>query len=1086
MTNQIIKSAKKLNVESKIRGIQSIIQRTILSSQRYKLYDILGANELNICVSTLNNIFEESNNILDEIKNKTINDDILSTRVAYIEQELVTIIKNFGTESIKDLIYIILGSDYIINQFNTDELINKFDIINQCSHPINFKSMLWKNETDDIKKKQLHKNRIIEDYMITEQANNLECFDLARTSKSFQTKVYGIKICLHDHKLKKTYIIACIVDDILLTCLNYPFVTNRMKLLNEEKPSEPDFNSEHWSRFVDSLTLKELLVYDNSELYTKFQGTINQLSLIKQKTISQVVKEFLNNELYGQRTTLIQLLIKSNENEYQYLAYLLYDLLSNENNGNIDTLEQTLLYDSLPWNIKKYFRNAMKQTIQYTNNLYNFDNNKIPLEQQICLLKANDNVKEKAVLKLKEIKAKSEDSGTKARQYLDGLLKIPFSIVREEYILTIIDEIQNMFNNVCAKIKSNPEYETLIDIENKERYTNIELVDYIKKIEEVYVSKVISNSISKLLLNIQALKKEQIINIIQTINQLIKVNSLNYLKINHSSKKLSELKNNICDFINSQANNNNIINVIYNSYSTIIDCSNHIEYTSTLTNDLALIQKHISHVTDYMIDVNKTLNTAVYGHEKAKRQVERIIGQWINGEKSGYCFGFEGPPGVGKTSLAKRGIAHCLKDQSNNDRPFAFIAVGGSANGSTLEGHNYTYVGSTWGRIVDILIETKCMNPIIFIDELDKISKTEHGKEIIGILTHLIDPTQNDTFQDKYFSGIELDLSKALFIFSYNDVDAIDRILLDRIHRIRFKHLSLEEKLVITKTFILPEIYKKMGLSNIIQLDNKIIEYIIHTYTNEPGVRKLKEILFEIIGEINLSLLTFQNKTVVYPIVITVDDLRYKYLKDRHEHKVKKINDNDNIGVINGLWANSVGQGGLLPIEARFLPSSTFLDLKLTGMQGDVMKESMSVSRTLAWQLLSDDRKTVLLESFEKTKCQGIHIHVPEGATPKDGPSGGAAITTVVYSLLAQKKINKDFAMTGEICLQGKITAIGGLDLKILGGIESGASKFIFPKDNDKDYKDFLENLKDKSILENVSFYPVENINDVFDLIFSD
>ena len=205
MTNQIIKSAKKLNVESKIRGIQSIIQRTILSSQRYKLYDILGANELNICVSTLNNIFEESNNILDEIKNKTINDDILSTRVAYIEQELVTIIKNFGTESIKDLIYIILGSDYIINQFNTDELINKFDIINQCSHPINFKSMLWKNETDDIKKKQLHKNRIIEDYMITEQANNLECFDLARTSKSFQTKVYGIKICLHDHKLKKTY-----------------------------------------------------------------------------------------------------------------------------------------------------------------------------------------------------------------------------------------------------------------------------------------------------------------------------------------------------------------------------------------------------------------------------------------------------------------------------------------------------------------------------------------------------------------------------------------------------------------------------------------------------------------------------------------------------------------------------------------------------------------------------------------------------------------------------------------------------------------------------------------------------------------
>ena len=150
------------------------------------------------------------------------------------------------------------------------------------------------------------------------------------------------------------------------------------------------------------------------------------------------------------------------------------------------------------------------------------------------------------------------------------------------------------------------------------------------------------------------------------------------------------------------------------------------------------------------------------------------------------------------------------------------------------------------------------------------------------------------------------------------------------------------------------------------------------------------------------------------------------------------------------------------------------------------MKESMNVSRTLAWELLSDDNKTILLERFEKTKCQGIHIHVPEGATPKDGPSGGAAITTVVYSLLSQKKINKDFAMTGEICLQGKITAIGGLDLKILGGIESGATKFIFPKDNSKDYNDFIENLKDKNIIDNIEFFQVETIDEVLKLIFTD
>ena len=132
---------------------------------------------------------------------------------------------------------------------------------------------------------------------------------------------------------------------------------------------------------------------------------------------------------------------------------------------------------------------------------------------------------------------------------------------------------------------------------------------------------------------------------------------------------------------------------------------------------------------------------------------------------------------MGKTTLAKK-LANCLKDKNGDARPYSFIAIGGSSNGSTLDGHNYTYVGSTWGKIVDILIEKKCMNPIIFIDELDKVSKTEHGKEIIGILTHLIDSTQNDSFQDKYFSNIDLDLSKALFIFSYNDVELIDKILL--------------------------------------------------------------------------------------------------------------------------------------------------------------------------------------------------------------------------------------------------------------------------------------------------------------------
>ncbi len=1071
---------------SNLQNMQEIIRRTIVSCQKYKLYDILGANELNICITTLDSLFQDMKRLDVLINTNAISVTDANNKFKDIDTEFLIIIKNFGTDSLADLIYLIFGEEYISNRILNTVLENKYNLLVQIVHPINFKTISWKPESDNTNKKILQKNRIVEDHMISENAENLDCYDLARTSKSFQTKVYGIKVCLHDYINRKTYIVACIVDDIMLSCMNCEYITNGLHQLDLNKPNDSDFNEEWWDRFVNSLTAKELLVYNVSEINNKYMGIMNQLILIKQKTISQVVKEFLNCELYGQRTTLIQLLIRGNENEFQFLSYLLYDLLSNETNGHIDTLEQTLLYDSLPWNIKKYFRSAMKQTIQYTNNLYSFDNNKIPLEQQICLLKASDNIKEKAILKLKEIKAKSEDSGTKARQYLDGLLKIPFGIIREEHILTIMDDSQQLTKNILQKIQENDQYPLQIELPSKMRYTNREILSLIETIRQNYIGNILSTSLTGMKTNILQLKKEQIINLTNFINNLIKNNNLNHTKISYSGKKVGEMQQSISSFITAEANNSIVVDSIALNFSQILKSNNHVDYISHLNSDMNILEKNVVHVGEYMEQVTDSLNSAVYGHEKAKRQVERIIGQWINGEKSGYCFGFEGPPGVGKTSLAKRGIAHCLKDQHGDERPFAFIAVGGSANGSTLEGHNYTYVGSTWGRIVDILIETKCMNPIIFIDELDKISRTEHGRELIGILTHLIDPTQNDTFQDKYFSGIDLDLSKALFIFSYNDVDCIDRILLDRIHRIKFKHLSLEEKLVITQSYILPEIYKKMGLDNIIFMSAKVIEYIILTYTNESGIRKLKEVLFEIIGEINLSQLVCNNTTQTDKINITIEEIKYKYLKDRPEHIIKTIHSENKVGVMSGLWANGVGQGGLLPIEARFLPSTTFLDLKLTGMQGDVMKESMNVARTLAWNLLEDDNKTKLLTSFDKTKCQGIHIHVPEGATPKDGPSGGGAITTVIYSLLSNRKINRKFAMTGEICLQGKITAIGGLDLKILGGISSGVTNFIYPKDNEKDFKDFEDNLKDKSLLMNIKFHQVGTIAEVFELIFVD
>jgi len=576
---------------------------------------------------------------------------------------------------------------------------------------------------------------------------------------------------------------------------------------------------------------------------------------------------------------------------------------------------------------------------------------------------------------------------------------------------------------------------------------------------------------------------------IYPINAAILKYKLGSKKLKLNNRNMKERQNDILEFIKDNKTNKKILIELFDIKQDLNDNNINSKNINDLDKSLQHYSKEIeekyNEINTYMQNVKSTLDKAVHGHDKAKKQIERIIGQWINGKQDGYCFGFEGPAGVGKTTLAKKGLADCLKDEYGVSRPFAMIQMGGDANGSSLHGHNYTYVGSTWGSIVQILIDKKCMNPIIFIDEIDKISKTEHGKEIIGILTHLLDPAQNDCFQDKYFSGIDLDLSKALFILSYNDVDAIDKIMLDRIHRVKFKNLTLEEKLVISNTHILPEVYDKMGLQEMIYFSNDVLKFIIDEYTLEPGVRKLKEILFEIVGEINLDILKNFNNSYEIPINITIEDIKTKYFKDKQEIKHKKIHTENKIGIINGLWANAQGKGGVIPIQTNWRPSEKFLLLHLTGMQGDVMKESMNVALTLAWNLTSTERRDEIWDE-QHYSLNGVHIHCPEGATPKDGPSAGTAITTAIYSLFNNKKIKYNIAITGEITLDGKVTEIGGLDLKFLGGIKAGVTEFIFPKENVKDYDSFMEKYKDSELTNGIIFHSVETIEEVFELVFDD
>jgi ATP-dependent Lon protease len=300
----------------------------------------------------------------------------------------------------------------------------------------------------------------------------------------------------------------------------------------------------------------------------------------------------------------------------------------------------------------------------------------------------------------------------------------------------------------------------------------------------------------------------------------------------------------------------------------------------------------------------------------------------------------------------------------------------------------------------------------------------------------------------------------------------------------------MEDKLIISFKHVLPEIFEKMGVgTNTIEFTNDNITYIVENYTAEPGIRKLKEILFEIVGEINIHFLQNsgdENKIIELPLKITNDDIKNIYLKERQEYLPTMIPKVNKIGVMNGLWANAMGRGGIIPIEVVMHPSSTFLDLKLTGMQGDVMKESMAVAKSLAWSLLDESLMKEKVAYFNDTKMQGIHVHCPEGATPKDGPSAGTAITVAIHSVLTKQYIKNTLAMTGEINLQGNVTAIGGLDLKVLGGIRAGVREFIFPEDNKKDYNDLMEKYKDSDIFDNIKFHSCNHISQVLKLVYEE
>ena len=490
---------------------------------------------------------------------------------------------------------------------------------------------------------------------------------------------------------------------------------------------------------------------------------------------------------------------------------------------------------------------------------------------------------------------------------------------------------------------------------------------------------------------------------------------------------------------------------------------------------LTAIKKVQADKKKLLAKVKPVLDEAIFGHDEAKKKFEQVIAQWMNGSGNGAVIGLQGPPGNGKTSMVKEGLSKCLHDSDGKNRPFVFIPLGGLRDGAGLIGHGFTYIGSMCGKIAEGLMKAKCMNPIFYFDELDKVSNTQQGQEIIGILTHLTDSTQNSEFFDEYFQGIRLDLSKALFVFTFNDAHKVDRVLRDRIQIIKTKALKIPEKITICRDYLLPKIQEDIGLDKAdFSISDDLILKVIEDYTAEAGVRRLKEIMYDLVRESNRRGI---NGEWSYPFKVN-DSILEDMLKRRYCITHDRIHDVPHVGTMNGLYANSSGLGGITRIETTKCFTKNHLELKLTGNQGDIMKESMQCSLSVAWnKLTAAERKKVEKDNF------GIHVHCPSGATPKDGPSAGGAITLTLLSLLKNSPIPNDIAMTGEIDLRGNITEIGGLDEKLLGAKKAGVRTVYIPQDNEKHWKQIQE---DEIVEEDDDFKVVvvkhidEVIGDVF------
>ncbi|EAJ6225553.1 endopeptidase La [Campylobacter coli] len=457
-------------------------------------------------------------------------------------------------------------------------------------------------------------------------------------------------------------------------------------------------------------------------------------------------------------------------------------------------------------------------------------------------------------------------------------------------------------------------------------------------------------------------------------------------------------------------------------------------------------------------EVAKQLNHDHYALNKPKERIEEYFAVRELLEKRGIAdkdgakviLCLYGPPGVGKTSLANS-VAKALK------RELIRIALGGLEDVNELRGHRRTYIGAMPGRITQGLIEAKQINPVVVLDEIDKLNRSFRG-DPSAVLLEILDPEQNSKFRD-YYLNFNLDLSKVIFIATANDISNIPAPLRDRMEFIELSSYTPNEKFHITKKYLIPDELKKHGLkSSELDINDETIELIISEYTRESGVRNLRRKIAELCRKSAKKLLLEDIKKVS----INVKNLN-EFL-DKKVFEIEKHDGENRVGQVNGLAWTSVG-GDVLKVEAIKIKGKG--ELTLTGSLGDVMKESARIAFSVIKVLIDEGKikipkKMIIDPKNNVYDSYNLHIHVPDGATPKDGPSAGITMSTAIASVFSDKKVRSDVAMTGEIDLAGKVLPIGGLKEKLIAAYKADIKIALIPKKNYKrDLKDIPDEVKD-------------------------